>query len=308
MAPGTARREAFYGKFRIRSRHFARPGDISSVSDAENFRVASRGILGGSFGPPNDYSGQVLFTLPMARRCVVTLLCLGGLGYADWVAQLFLPISASPVTSYVSELSADDQPFAQVFRNTDMISGAFIMLGALGAWLLVRRWSPVWIALFLLGVSNILEATTPMHCVITFAASCTPPAPESLVATVVNPHAWVSVLQTVSCFSLIVFGTVALRRAEASPLRWRVLTAIGMLALFISVIEGLFTVELLLHSSDSVLGLIQRTEVTFTALWLVLAPGALCLLGLRRARVGRSPARRAYRGAPVRRTPAAPAR
>ncbi|MCW2755558.1 MAG: putative rane protein [Marmoricola sp.] len=250
----------------------------------------------------------MLLTLPLARKCVVGLLCLGGLGYADWILQFFLPISTSPVTSYVSELSADGQPFADVFRNTDMISGAFIMLGAVGAWLLLRRWSPVWIALFMLGVSNMLEATTPMRCVITFAANCTPPEPGSLFATVVNPHAWVSVLQTVSCFSLIVFGTVALRRAQASPIRWRLLTAIGMLALFISLIEGLFTVELLVHSSDSVLGMIQRTEVTFTALWLALAPGSLLLLGVGRA-TGRLPDRqRGYRVAPGRRTSAVRAR
>ena len=249
-----------------------------------------------------------MLPLPLARKCVVGLLCLGGLGYADWILQFFLPIPASPVTSYVSELSADGQPFADVFRNTDMVTGAFIMMGAAGAWLLVRRWSPVWIALFLLGVSNILEATTPMHCVITFAAGCTPPEPGSLLSTVVNPHAWVSVLQTVSCFSLIVFGTVALRRAGAGPMRWRMLTAVGALALFVSLIEGLFTVELLVHSSDSVLGMIQRTEVTFTALWLALAPGALLLLGLGRTESAVAASQRGYRGSPARRTSAASAR
>lgn len=250
----------------------------------------------------------MLLTLPMARKCVVVLMCLGGLGYSDWVAQLFLPISASPVTSYVSELSADGQPFAQVFRNTDIVSGAFIMLGAAGAWLLVRRWLPVWIALFLLGVSNVLEAVTPMHCVITFAAACTPPQPEPLLANLVNPHAWVSVLQTVSVFSVIIFGTVALRRAQVGPVRWGLLTAMGMLALGVSFIEGLFTVELLVHSSDSVLGMIQRTEVTFAALWLAIAPGALLLAGLGRQDRTVARGRRRFRGVPARPRSAAAAR
>ncbi len=250
----------------------------------------------------------MLFTLPMARKCAVVLMCLGGLGYADWVAQLFLPISASPVTSYVSELSADGQPFAHVFRNTDMVSGALIMLGAASAWLLVRRWSPVWIALFLLGVSNMLEALTPMHCVITFAAACTPPEPEPLLANISNPHAWVSVLQTVSCFSLIIFGTVALRRAGVGAVRWRLLTAVGLLALGVSVIEGLFTVELLVHSSDSVLGMIQRTEVTFTAVWLAIAPGTLLLATLGGKQGGWALGRRRLRGVPAGPRSAAPAR
>ncbi|MCW2783500.1 MAG: hypothetical protein JWP74_17 [Marmoricola sp.] len=230
------------------------------------------------------------------RGCALVLLFLGGAGYADWALQLVLPISTSPITSYISELSAHGQPFAAVFRATDTVSGVLIMAGAAGGWFLARRWWPTWGALVLLGASNVLEAMSPMRCVLTFAAACTPPVKQALLVTIFNPHAWVSVLQTMSCFVVVGSCIVALGRAGASPARWRFLAAVGALSIFVSLIEGLFTVELLAHSTDSVLGLVQRTEVTFTALFLALAPGCLLLLSRDRASPGTdaaAPGRRA---------------
>lgn len=221
---------------------------------------------------------------------MVVLLFIGGAAYADWVLQLFLPLAANPLTSYISELSADGQPFADVFRATDTVSGLLMIAGAASAWYLARGWWPVWTALLLLGASNVLEAMSPMRCVITFAAACTPPVKQSLMATVFNPHAWVSVMQTVSCFFVIIAGTVALRRSGAGRARWWVLCVVAALTIFISVFEGGLTVELLAHSHDNILGLMQRVEVTFTGIWLAFAPPYL----LFRARV------RAWEAIPVR--------
>lgn len=213
-----------------------------------------------------------------AQRITVGMLVVGGLAYADWTLQLALPIQASLATSYVSELSANGQPFALTFRNIDAIGGVLSILGAAGAWFLTRRWGSIWSALALLGVSGILEAMSPMRCVITFAAACSPPVAQSLMVTVFNTHAWVSVLQTMSYFFLIVAGSLAARRLGSPQLRWRFLTVVGALALIISVIEGAITAELLLGAGDSILGLVQRAEVTLTALWLALAPACLLVV------------------------------
>jgi hypothetical protein len=225
------------------------------------------------------------------HRFAVGALLVGGLAYADWVLQLVLPVRADLLTSYVSELSARGQPFAATFRLADTLGGTLMVLGALAAGLVARRWWHVWSALAVLGVSNVLEAMSPMRCVITFAAACSPPVKQSLMTTVFNPHAWVSVLQTVSCFFVVIAGTIALRRAGARPDCWRTLAAVGAAALLISLVEGLLTIDLLLSSGDSLLGLVQRAELTLTALCLGLGPAWLILLTRERSRGG-APSRR----------------
>ena len=66
---------------------------------------------------------------PVTRTVAAVLLVLGGLGYADWVIQLFLPVQAGMMTSFISELCAGGQPHQAVFRVADVAGGALLVAG-----------------------------------------------------------------------------------------------------------------------------------------------------------------------------------
>ncbi|MGB8946540.1 MAG: DUF998 domain-containing protein, partial [Streptomyces sp.] len=89
-----------------------------------------------------------------ASVAVSAFLMLGAVAYSAWILEVFLGTGLSPLTSYVSELAARDQPFSTLFRTTDLTAGLLILAGAAGALLwLPRRWSTVvgWAGLALFG-------------------------------------------------------------------------------------------------------------------------------------------------------------
>src|SRR5690349_7434739 len=84
--------------------------------------------------------------------------------------QLFLPVQARMMTSFISELSAAGQPDHTMFRVADLTGGALLVVGGALAWLRTRRWPATWTALILLGLCIIVEASLPLDGTFTFAA------------------------------------------------------------------------------------------------------------------------------------------
>jgi hypothetical protein len=204
-------------------------------------------------------------------------LVLGGLGYADWVIQLFLPVQAGMMTSFISELCAGGQPHQAVFRVADVVGGALLVAGGVGAWLHTRRWLRTWCLLVLLGLCIIIEASMPLDGTFTFGGSLPRTGTHLWWARVSEPHGLVSFVETVTFLVLFVSCQTALRQASA-PANWRrLLAAVGLAAVLCGVADAALTAALLVGGHAIALGLVQRIGVTLTAVWLALAPTWLLL-------------------------------
>ena len=208
----------------------------------------------------------------LARAVAVVLLVAGGLAYADWVLQLFLPVRADVMTSFISELGAVGQPHHELFRAADVTGGALSAAGGVAAWLYTRRWAATWSALILLGACVILESILPLGETLTFAAVLPKAGTHLWWKRVSEPHGVVSFLETVSFLVLFLSCTAALRRATTREGWRRLLASLGLAAVACGIADAALTASLLMSGHASVLGLVQRIEVTLTALWLAAAP------------------------------------
>lgn len=211
------------------------------------------------------------------RTAAVVLLVLGGLGYADWVLQLVVPVDADLTTSFISELSAAGQPHHVLFRAADLAAGVLLGAGALAAWLGSRRWASVWAPLVVLAACTVFETISPLEDSYTFGASLPEPGTGAWWAKVSEPHGVSSLLETVAYLVVLATCSLALRRSGALP-RWRrPLVTLGIVAALCGALDAALTASLLLHGSSVGVGLVQRLGVTLTALWLALAPTGLLL-------------------------------
>jgi hypothetical protein len=209
------------------------------------------------------------------RVTAVVLLVAGGVGYADWVLQLVLPVRADLMNSFVSELSASDQPFHEVFRAADLVGAVLLVLGAAAAWLAVRRHALTWALLVLMGACILAETALPLVGTFTFGAHLPHPGTHSWWHRITEPHGAASLAETVAFLALVVRCTVQLRLAGVPTTRRRWLAAVGITALLLGALDAALTASLLLSGHAVGLGLVQRTGVTLTAIWLSLAPPAL---------------------------------
>jgi hypothetical protein len=222
----------------------------------------------------------------LTRTAAAVLLVAAGVAYADWVLQLFVPVQADVMTSFISELSATDQPHHLLFRIADLIGGVLLVAAGTLAWLSSRRWPATWVPLIVLGLCITVEAALPLDTTFTFAAMLPKTGTSVWWNRVTEPHGVVSFLETASFLVLFVTGTRALRRTSVPVRRRRTLTAVGLTAVLLGVIDAALTASLLLGGGVAALGLTQRLGVTLTAAWLAAAPTQLLLSGTRDPRAG----------------------
>lgn len=69
----------------------------------------------------------------MTRRIAVLAIALGGVLYAAWFLQWVVPTNLNAASSYISELSASDQPHHWLFRTTDFVAGISLIVGSAAA-------------------------------------------------------------------------------------------------------------------------------------------------------------------------------
>lgn len=78
--------------------------------------------------------------------------------------EFFLDTGLDPVTSFLSELDAENQKYRDVFGNADVLSAILMLIsGALGLLITPRRRLYVtgWIALAVFGIATIADASFP---------------------------------------------------------------------------------------------------------------------------------------------------
>lgn len=225
-----------------------------------------------------------------AHLGVVVLLVVGGLAYADWVLQLLLPVHADVRTSFISELSAPDQPFHAWFRVADITGGVLMVVGGAAAWVLrPRRWA-VWAPLLALGLAVVVEAALPLEASMTFgsgAASAPAAGTSAWWARISEPHGVASLADSLAYLVLLVTGTRALTAQHVRPLLRRPLTVVGVTAAVLGFAQAAQTALFLIVGHAVDLGLVQRVEVGLAALWLAVVPAVA--LGRAPAGDGRVP-------------------
>lgn len=220
----------------------------------------------------------------MSRRLATLLLLSGGLLYANWLFQLVLPVHLSPLTSYVSELSALSHPYHQAFRAMDIVSGLAVIAGAACGMSVGRRdraAATVWIALALFGMSNILDALTPLDCTLTVRAACNASTTPDVWRWIGDPHMYASLGEEVFFVVALVALVISLRAAHAPIAVRRFAEVLGYVTVCTSIIAGMLTADLNFFRQDMLLGLVQRAEVLFMALWVALVPRVLITPELR---------------------------
>ena len=191
----------------------------------------------------------------VARWGLVAALALGGIVYSSWILEFFLDTGLDPVTSFLSELDAENQKYRDVFGNADVLSAILMLIsGALGLLITPRRRLYVtgWIALAVFGIATIADASFPLEC---SGEGCPSSAPDGLLP------------QLAIFTAMIAFTVGAFRYREHPSLRTTGLT--------ILILTSLATVWMLTTNSIEVsgggnlgLGIAQRAQVLGMSLWL----------------------------------------
>lgn len=223
----------------------------------------------------------------MTRRVAAAAIAAGGILYAAWFLQWIVPTDLSAVTSYISELSAADQPHHWVFRATDLTAGILLLIGSVAALrsTIRSRWAVAgWISLALFGVSTISDSQSPMRCAETASARCARLGRLDELGLRDNLHTFTSAGEDLFFgITMICLMVVAWRIGVPSRLR-QVATTVAVLIVISWAWTSAATARFELGDVDKVLGLAQRTEVTLIGIWLVLVSFALLRVPAERQR------------------------
>ncbi|MGW7075917.1 DUF998 domain-containing protein [Streptomyces sp. NPDC054866] len=216
---------------------------------------------------------------PARAIAVSALLALGAVAYSTWILEAFLGTGLSPLSSYVSELAAQDQPHGTLFRTADLTAGLLVLAGAVGALLwLSRRWSTVvgWAGLALFGAATAVDSRLPLSCAPTADAACVAREGAGLVPAAHEAHAVSSSVAVTGALVGMVTLTLAARRRGFPP------SIAGSLALLLVILELAATAWTLAavtafdagHGTWG-LGVGQRLQVLLIAVWLGLLARAV---------------------------------
>ncbi|GLF93997.1 DUF998 domain-containing protein [Streptomyces yaizuensis] len=201
----------------------------------------------------------------------VVLIALGALLYSAWLLEAVLDTGIDPVSAYVSELAAQDQPFGELFRATDLVAGLLVLAGVLFA---LRRgprrpWELAgWAGTALFGAATAVDSRLPLSCPPTTDPACAVREGAGLVPTTHTAHAVSSSLAMTGA----VIGMIALTVAARRYGRWPALARSGPVLVAVELAAGGWTLASVAafeagHGTYG-LGVGQRIQVLVVAVWL----------------------------------------
>jgi hypothetical protein len=209
---------------------------------------------------------------------IVAALC-----YSSFLLSPWTDAASTASSGFVSELEDPGQPFAWLYRTSDVLAGVGILVAAWALWRLVagRRWAATGVALLVLtGVGSVLDAATSMQCDPGASAQCAQNEHTAfgLISQLLALHTDSGLLGFVgSAAGAAVVGVAVVRRW---PLWGRLQVALGIAMASC----GLVDIILLLLSSS--IGTTERSRVLLTSGWFLVVG---LLLGARtRSRAVRS--------------------
>jgi len=221
----------------------------------------------------------------MMLRVAAILIASGGVLYAAWFLQWIVTTDLSATSSFISELSATDQPHHWLFRTTDLLAGVSLVLGSVAAMSSTprSRWMLTgWASLLLFGVSTIADSLTPLSCAATASESCKRLAEHGEPGGAINLHLFASASEDLF-FGMAMLSLMVVAWRSGVPV---VLRRVAMAVAVAIVVSWAWTLaaaaEFEFLHIDEQLGIAQRVEVTLTGVWIVLVS-----IELLRVRAGR---------------------
>lgn len=213
-----------------------------------------------------------------AHRTAAVLAVASAVVYSFWLGAGLVNPEHAPMTAYVSELAATDQPFSTWFRAFDATSGA-ALAAACGIVLAAgrradRAWTPLlpFILLGLFGLSTVADALAPLSCAATSDLAC---AQAEKAGTVPFAHRLHTVTSSAAgaCASAAMIAWLFLTRRptdRAAPPPSRggdaairigsALVAVHLVALAISLVD-------IAGAGLGILGAAQRISLLTLAAW-----------------------------------------
>ncbi|AUG77386.1 hypothetical protein CFP65_2557 [Kitasatospora sp. MMS16-BH015] len=148
-------------------------------------------------------------------RVIAVLLSVSALAYTAWVLEVVIGTGLDPVQAYVSELAAEDQPLGGLFRATDLVAGAAVLVAAVLALVGLERraWATTgWSALALFGAATVADSRLPLSCKPTLDPECAARETAGLVPATHTAHAVSSTLAMIGALAALTALTIAARR------------------------------------------------------------------------------------------------
>ncbi|MFD0691829.1 DUF998 domain-containing protein [Actinomadura fibrosa] len=203
---------------------------------------------------------------------VVVLAAVAAVSYATFFLEHLLSPDLDVVNGYVSELSAVDQPFHNVYSGGDLITGVLSIIVAAGTLRRLRR-RPLatagWTFLGLFGVCAIGDATFPLDCAPSLETWC---ALRERSEQVSFSHEFHSVTSS----AVIVCGVVALFTLSMAARRYGWWPALARWGWPLALAESVFALGTLLAMYlGRWLGIIQRIQIGILCLGLLTIAWAL---------------------------------
>lgn len=248
------------------------------------------------------YEGDVRIGGDGTRRVAVCAL-LGLCGAALYVsAPVELVIGdLDRSVSFVSELSARDQPHHVLFQSFDVVAGVFFValgvgLGRVGWWGRGRagagwRWGCRSVVGF--GLATVTAACLPLDCAASASRTCELREGSGQVSAVHQAHSAASALSTLAVIAgLVLLGWSSRSRPGWRPATWAAALALPVISVLSAVLAllglgwGLGDSETTGGHLRAVLGIAQRTEILVVSGWI----GVLSACLLRAAATGPWPA------------------
>ncbi|TDD95473.1 DUF998 domain-containing protein [Actinomadura rubrisoli] len=221
---------------------------------------------------------------------IVLLAVVAAVSYSTFLLEHLLSPDLDVINGYVSELSALDQPFHNVYSGGDLVTGVLTIIVALAALRRTRHRrlaTTGWAFLGLFGVCAIGDATFPLDCAPSLETWC---ALRERSENVSFSHEFHSVTSS----AVIFCGVVALFTLSMAARRhgwWPALARWGWLLALAETVFALGT--LLAMYLGRWLGIIQRVQIGILCLGLLTIAWALYADRRDAERAGRlaSPAR-----------------
>ncbi|MDO5628991.1 MAG: DUF998 domain-containing protein [Mobilicoccus sp.] len=201
-------------------------------------------------------------------RWAMAAAVVGAVFYSMWLVSA--PLNAlDPVTSFVSELTADGQPFAMLFRVTEIGAGLAVIAAALLMMRHLRDRVAPFVLLAGFGLFTIFDALAPLSCAPTLDAACR-------AAEIAGTVPWLHQVHSVT--SSLAGGLAALavawawwsergaRRADAPSWTRSAATICGVVYL----VAMAWSLVEIAEWGVGIMGLAQRVSLLALAAWWVL--------------------------------------
>lgn len=206
------------------------------------------------------------------RRLVVLVTASGALLYSLWVVEWWLNPGLDAWQSYVSELSARDQPASGVFATADIVSALLLtLLAVAGLDLLPRRpWAVAgWLLQFAFGAVSVADAICRLDCAPSASTSCSLHERAGWVSLDHKTHTFTS---TIAIF-LLLGSMVALIVAAHRYGWWRRWLGVAGLLLVVQLISSISTLCLAVGGTGE--GVAERLQIGSATAWFLLVAGLL---------------------------------